>query len=154
MFSVLCRRALVDPDDNALSLVDVLERVAVTPDAAMVPPTRGEALPQVPLQAVLVSLWRRSDDDIPELFRARIDIDAEIAGPSSQHILASESDVDLRSRVSCRTIARLGALPFHGPGLYWFVVSRMGDGSDPDGIVARVPLQIALATAMPTPTLV
>ena len=133
VWSVFCRTALTDRGSNSVSLLECVERVS----AEYVGP---EPPPDVPLFCKLVTLWRRSESDVPE--RRKVTI--LVQGPSGDIVRDLKYELDLSEHVRSRALIEINALPYHGNGLYEFVVMAEDDTSDTPVEVARIPVEIAI----------
>ncbi|MDO8433371.1 MAG: hypothetical protein Q7S58_13285 [Candidatus Binatus sp.] len=141
VWSVLCARSIIDNESNNISLLEVLEQLAVTAPPGQAALSQTDKI-SVPLNSELVTLWTRSGD-VPEQSRARIRI--VNAGGDELHV--SEIAVDLTKHARLRSRARLNGLAIRGPGVHEFRVSLEEQGRWEE--VARIPLQIIFG---PPPT--
>lgn len=137
-WSILCHRACVDKYSNMLSLLDVTDELQISP-VGEIPPSEENPLLGVKLQ--LISMWGRSVPGEPERFWA----DVAIIMPNGETFAAGERvPGDLETFHRTRLIFGIPALPFRGPGTYWFYVGVASSPEDPLAFAARVPLEIKM----------
>jgi hypothetical protein len=137
IWTVLCRRAITDRILNIVSLIDVIEEIAVASHPAL-SDTKWSALP---LEAVLVSFWERSSAMAPELCQLRI----QILSPTGEiHPQLLLSNIDLTEAMRARISLGLGGMPIHGFGTHKFVVSMRKSDNDAWGEVVQLPLDYKL----------
>ena len=134
VWSVACRKSVIDKESNNISFYDVVEQVNLTP------PPKTEFPTVIPFEHELVSLWSRGEDDPEEgLYRLRW------VGPDGtvQHELTQDIDVTQHQRM--RTRARSNGFHIAGEGEHhWEVALQTNEGWN---IVARVPIQVVLTIA-------
>lgn len=142
IWTVLCRRSIIDKESNNISLLDVLEQVAVSRiPAGERQPAKDTLTSAVPLDYELVSLWIRASEDQPALGHAR----AILCSPSGA--LPGEPaqiDVDLRVYQRMRTRQRFVGLRIKEPGQYLFRVEYRDDGEAEWRGVTTIPLQVII----------
>jgi len=122
-WSVLCRRAVVDKDDNSISLFDILEGIKIneklTKEHFNEKRPTGIALgPEI--SAYLVSLWMRNDVSKSETGRGRV----TIKSPSGKILGAHEFEINLQQTKRARTLMKFPAIPFVGFGIYTYIVQQ------------------------------
>jgi len=142
VWSVLCRKGVLDKYTNQMSLLDVIDEVTIAPTQ----PIPAEAK-DVFLTAEfhVVSLWMRSELSVPEVVRFRI----LISGPNNQASLGPETEINLREFVRSRHISRFEALPFHGSGLYRFFLESYSAERNGWERLASVPLEVKIVYPAP-----
>lgn len=137
VWTVFCSRSLVDADTKQLSLIDTIEKVTVT----ALPGKQIPANSAVELSCSLVSLWTRSDFDVPESGLCRV----RLFGPDGQEIEPAEPmlyDADLTDKRRLRTQVRLQGLPLGIPGRYVFQTETF---VEPGWVeVARTPYELEI----------
>jgi hypothetical protein len=134
VWSLLCRRTLIDAQTDSLSIIDHVERATAHPSVPI------ENFTAVNFQCRLVSLWVRSNTDQPETASMRV------ALQFPDGTMASYSDptaVDLQTFGWARVFITLGVLPFKGPGRCEFLVEA-SIAPDAWQEVARLPLDLQL----------
>ena len=131
IWSVLCRKALVDKDTGTTTLLEVVEGINIAGE----PPPIGTAF-KFPVE--LITLWMRSEIDFAEEPQA---CRAVLSGPTSGIHTTPESTIDLAVSPRFRWTLRIGGIPYFGVGVYEFEVQRRAPGGDwlTD---ARIPLHV------------
>ena len=133
-WTVVCSRAVVDRFTNNVSMQHVIEQFTI-PEGA--PPN---TLMVSPFQ--VISLWARSDFDIPACGRARL----TLLSPSGKIIRENHWNIDMSSQYRrYRTRCEFPGLPADEPGRYVFRVDLQIEGDDDWHQVAAVPLQVTLS---------
>lgn len=112
LWSLVCRRALIDETFKAVSLIDVLEGIDVR-----LPP--GEALQVVPIELASVSLWTRNDPGKSESSSTQR---IRVIGPDGTQSAPVISEVNLWGHRNWRNIVHFQGFSFRGHGDYTFVV--------------------------------
>jgi hypothetical protein len=131
-WTVLCRRSAVDPESDSLTLVDMIEEVAL--ESVSVP--EGADGVFLRLDAELVSLWSRTALDLPSRIEGRVRLFTPRGRPAGK----IRFDVDLSEKHRVHQRMRFHLLPFEGPGLCWFHVEAKA--GEEWRSVARLPLEI------------
>ncbi len=131
VWSVFCRRVLTDKDSNAISLIECIDAITAGFEGEGSPP-------DIPVNATLVSFWRRSNPEKPERGRARV----RLEGPDGEMIREIPYQVDLSANSSGRVNVAVLVLPFRGDGVYEFVVSLQDQETGVDSEVARLPVPV------------
>jgi hypothetical protein len=134
VWTVFCSRALTDKETNNVSLIDVVERLAVeVPSDA--PPQFG-----INTTAVLVTLWARSQPREGTRGKSR----TRLLAPNGSEIWASEDqDIDLTKTSRLRVHAKVNVFPMQGSGWYEIEVARELVGGEWE-TVGRVPVELAV----------
>jgi hypothetical protein len=122
-FALIAQVVSVDRDSNSLSIINVIDELAVgreTPD-----PPKGKAIPGG-FSLSVVAVWYRSSADKPETGEARV----QLIGPNSKRPVGqAQTPLDLSGTIQrARTIFRMQFLPYQGPGTYTFVVQVTAGG--------------------------
>lgn len=125
-WALICQTSIVDRDTNNISLINVIEEVAVP----ATPPVPLQAESQVPEQAwpalfEVVALWARSDMKVSESSEGRI----RLVDPDDNTVLTSSPYlVDLTTFLRTRIRTRFPGLPYRGTplpeGVYKFVIEE------------------------------
>lgn len=148
IWSVLCYKGCLDTYTNQVSLLDVIENISLKPEG---PIPQGDV--RIPMPMSVVSLWTRSDYDVPETFETRL-----VLKVPNGSVLATKEIIkaDLQSHTRIRTFARLQAFPYQGPGLYKYIVEYRGMPNVPWQAVATIPVDVRVEAPPPeapvTPT--
>lgn len=144
VWSVLCKRAIIDKTLNTASLIDTIEEIEVQPSKPLI----IEKWQPLPIEAVIVVLVVRSDDSTPERPHIRLDL----IGPNGERFQESpETDVDLTTTTRARTMVNLATLPFRGSGKHRYVVN-LEESPGKWREVADIPIDIKLTNPVPAET--
>lgn len=134
LWSVACSRVCVDKFTNQVSIHDVLEEMTI---ALAEPAPDFSTSPGFQHTFQVVSLWRRSDPEVPEQGRCRL---RALAPRDPQSTESGESVLSLDTNERTRTIVTVGALPYRGAGTYYIVV-EVRDGEEWK-VVSRIPIEL------------
>ena len=134
VWTVLCTRSIIDKNTNNISLLEVLEEVVAAGEA----PTE-DRVPELPINAQLVTLWARRESSQPTRGRARVTFES----PSHKLLFQREYAIDLTTHSRTRKRALINGLPVPGSGWYHFKVEVRDEG-DTWREVARVPLEVEI----------
>ncbi len=130
-WTIMCRSSVIDRDENTVSLLEIVEQLAVGPSQS----------PRVPVVAFdVVTLWYREAEQDPEGGLARL----EVVSPDGESQTVGEYPVNLEEHRRLRYRTRMVGF-FVRPntaGRYWLQVSRRYTESDEWDIVSRTPLQV------------
>lgn len=138
VWSLICLNTILDRDSNNVSLINVLEELAISP-APTVEDLGDAGYVMLPIPVVLVSLWERADEDVSEKFEFRI----KVKGPDDQPVgPATPTQEWVVDQLRLRTRARLMTVPFSTFGRYEYIVQYRSDSSDRWKQAARIPLTI------------
>jgi hypothetical protein len=132
-WTVVCKKAIVDPQTNNATLVEIVEQINST--QRVIFPTVA------PVQMELVTLWYRSNIDTPEHGEGRIVFigpDGREAGPPQVF------PIDLTQGARLRTIAQLPGIPLVGEGVHYFQIELRADGQAQWRSVARIPVTFVM----------
>jgi hypothetical protein len=123
VWTIVCRRAIVNQADNSLSLIDQIDGIGV-PTPPPPPPDNPNALPAIPVGFYITSLWRRSDPNRPERVNSR----CKILAPDGTNLIDTQLELVLDDPYqTIRGFMQLPLLPLRGPGTYQFVM-YLGSG--------------------------
>lgn len=133
--SVLCQRVVVDEDSGQFSLMGLISGIRGVPLTEQTPASGPE---NIPIPFKLVSLWMRSNLDIPETPAVLI----TFCGPDGTVAdgFQAEFTVDLDQAVFRRSKADISGIPYLGAGVCEFVVHQKQDDEWQE--LARVPLVV------------
>jgi hypothetical protein len=132
VWTVLCRDSVIDRDSNNLSLFNVLEQITVHSEM------EGDEAAVAPIEMEAVSLWSRSDDDVPAKGVQRL----TLLSPSGETLASGEQEIDLSKHRRFRNRVRFGGLPVKGAGRYIFRVEQKNEGEAEWQHVTGVPLEL------------
>ena len=135
VWSVLCRRALLDQSTNNVSLIDVVENLDFRPASSI---EEGKQWYSVPFETALVTLVTRTTYSEPEETKLQV----RIVAPNGQaHDQSIVSNVNLAEHPHHRNFVFLQNLLFWSSGTYRFIVSLQTE-NDEWKTVAEVPVDI------------
>jgi hypothetical protein len=135
IWSVLCRRGSIDQVSNTLTLVEVIEAVAIRFLAGAAPPDPvGDKAVSTDMQ--LVSLWSK---DASDKQRFRVLLKTPRDPQPTNH---PEISVDFEKGTKARTFLAIGGITWRGPGQYAFLV-QVPKGRDWK-TVTEIPLEVQL----------
>lgn len=136
VWSALCTRGIIDKQSNNVSLFELLEEIHLFINTQLIEqegvPTFGTNM------ANWVSLFCRSDNDIPEKGK----IKDEIKAPSGKTIGVRESEIDLLNHKRRRFLRTLPIPPQNEPGIYLFETSLKTKKNNRWRKVSEIPLEV------------
>lgn len=130
VWTVVCSQAIVDRDSNNVSLQNVIEQITI----ADVPKPDGI----IPLGLQVMTLWARSDFDVPSRGQARL----TLLLPSGKSAKEFESILDLSEARRLRTGLRVEGFPASESGRYSFRVEFRNEGEELWHLGATVPIEV------------
>jgi hypothetical protein len=135
VWTVLCSRAVIDKNSNNVSIQNVIEQITI----------QGEPQPEqgIDIAFEVVSLWSRSDSDVPSHGQARL----TFLSPSGRRTGLVEFELDLSEYERLRTRRVFQGLPVTEPGRHTWLMELRNEGEEGWQEVASVPLKIVF---MPT----
>ena len=116
VWSVLCRRAILDKSTNNVSLIDSLENIEFVPTK----PLQEGRWSIFAFETTLVSFLVRSDDNVPEQPKIRVQLVAPDGKASGQEVIAT---VNLSEHTRARNFFQFQTMGFWSSGTHNFVVS-------------------------------
>jgi hypothetical protein len=119
-----------------LSLLDVTDEISLEPIPEPLPESVG-----LPINLHLVSMWMRSDLEIPESLWSGIKIVTPIG---TEFVTGEPLAVDLAAHPRIRLVFRFQIIPFQGAGIYRFVVGCSETRDGEQAPVAFVPLEVKI----------
>lgn len=131
IWAVLCLNSVIDRQTNNLSLFNILEEISVLPVPAQGPQSKGPGDLTFAPTFELVTLWGRSDENVPERGYGRVKLSLP-ASSSEAPKVAVEYEVDLTKYLRLRQIGRIHGLPAAGEGVYTytFIIEGKNEGQD------------------------
>lgn len=139
VWTVFCRRAIMDWETHQVTLVDAIDGIAVMDTQSGSADQPFEA--SFECEVTLLSFWVRSDPAEPERGEARI----SLWGPDGKPAEAETEirlEIDLREKPQLRTQIKMNNLPLRGPGRYTFKVEQSLDRGWET--VARIPYEVVI----------
>lgn len=138
IWSVLCESTVTDRDTNQVSLFNVVDNLAIP-----VPPANELDDPNglVPTGSSLVTLWARSNPEIPEVVTGRV----VFLGPDNEALFTFEHPVELTEAPTGRGIFVMPGLPLGLQGIYRFKIAAKSPDSDWQELF-ELPLRVVIQT--------
>jgi len=136
IWTVFCRRVLIDQPSNSLSLMDVIEGIKITQSSDGSPVQSSTDINLTGMD--LVTLWTRSNTSTPEEIQTKVILQS----PDGKKHPQPEQTIDLKTRPRNRHILRMTGLPFTVEGRYYWTVQQKQvtkSGQEKWKSVARVP---------------
>jgi hypothetical protein len=140
IWTVLCSRVITSRETNNVSLIDVMEQLALDVGTEGGKKSLDQSVIPLPFDLVLVSLWSRMEDDKPIVGTAK---DIFIA-PSGKTIGEQEFKIDLSDYMRMRTMRNLIHLPIpvKESGKYRFRTELLDQENKTWKAVSSIPLII------------
>lgn len=140
IWSVLCRRSIIDNETNNISLNDVLEQltigVKVKQQASPIP----EGI-NIPIDYEIVSMWMREN----EKGHVQADTEIEIIQPNGKSAKTFPQKIDMPEKIiRSRTRYRINGFIANMPGRYWFRVKIRDENRKEFKTVSEVPLDVIM----------
>lgn len=139
IWSVLCRRAIVDSGTNNLTISDVLEELTID---IKIEKQNVDAMKQInlPLEFEIVSFWKKQDDVTHHL---KADCEIEVLNPEGKKIKTLPQVIDMPSGMKrLRTILRVMGFVVEGSGDYTLKVNVKEEGHKTYKTVSLLPLTV------------
>ena len=130
IWSVLCSSSVTDQDTNLVSMFNIIEQLNIQGE----PKSDG----RLGLGLELVSLWSRSDEDVPNEAISRL----SVYSPSEEIVLHHEQKVDLMDHERMRVRTFIQGLTISEPGRYKFIIELESDDENDWREVASIPLKV------------
>ena len=133
IWSILCKKTVIDTDTNNLSIFDVLEEATFTPFDKEWNKEKDKPI-MVPFDFELVSLWLIEKEKKLEML-------IEVCNPKGKRVKVFEKIIPFpQGKTRMRTLIKIRKFKFRGPGNYLFSV-KVKDGQRYK-LVAEIPLEI------------
>lgn len=139
IWAILCQSAVIDRYTNNVSLFNVIEEITVTSTPPQEASAGGRMGAAASIVFELVTLWVRSDLEVPERGYGRI----RLATPHDQISTGQEFEVDLTQYLRLRHRTHISTLPIGGEGIYRFVIDGRVDTQD-WAEMFEVPLRVVI----------
>lgn len=135
LWSLLCKKAIVDVQTNSLSLFGVLEQATIT----ITSKKELKEISVIPMDFDLASFW--VDEDGRADKQRDIQMLIEISGPDKKKTELSKQKIEVKKGIKrMRTFNHFDGIKFRGPGIYKFVIKHKVGGNY--RTVAEVPLEV------------
>lgn len=141
VWSVVCRRAIVDSATNNLTISDVLEELRID---LKVEAKNAETLKliNIPLEFEVVSLWQKEGDKSEHL---KADGEVEIVSPAGKQMKTFAQAIDMSAGMKrLRTMLRIMGFVVENPGEYILKVNIKEEGNKMYKTVAELPIEVHL----------
>lgn len=140
IWSVLCRRSVIDNETNNISLYDALEEVSVGVKVKQQVAPIPEVI-NIAIDYEVVSLWMREDSDS----RVQADTEIEIIQPDGKVAKTFPQKIDLPEKMRrFRTRYRINGLTVSTQGTYWFKIKIKETNEKQFRTVSEIPLEIKI----------
>lgn len=118
IWSILCRRSVIDSETNNISIIDALEQFVIDVQAKS-----GKKLPNkinIPIDYEVVSFWTKSEVDSYFKGKAKIDI----VNPDNKLMKSFEQILEMpKDMKRLRTRVRINGFVAENTGIYRFIIS-------------------------------
>ena len=140
VWSALCQKSVVDATTNNISLIDIFERLEISPPKNVLKDKVAKVL--VPVNFELVNLWSRANKKDEAVISTRVTFN----GPSRKEMRHFEKELIIPlGKTRMREIIKIQGLPVKESGIYTFVVSVKQSGQDNFTSVAEIPLEVVVS---------
>ena len=130
VWTVVCQNVIIDRNTNNLSLQNIFEQIDI----------QGEPTPKakVPIKFDVVSLWTRTNPDIPSRGQMRL----SLLSPSGEKIGGREGEINLVDTERYRIVTHFPGLPAEEAGRHIFKIELQQEAMSEWNQVASVPLTV------------
>lgn len=147
VWSVLCRRVVIDNHSNNLSLFDVFEQISLTVKKTGAtdggPNQSPDKLISVPFDYTLVSLWTKANSDKP----AKANVKLELLDPNNKQLNEETFKIEIvDGSKRLRNTIQIQNLVLTKSGIYNFRVSVKNADDEKYTAVANLPLEVNMQT--------
>lgn len=123
-WSILCKRSIIDKDDNSISLIDVIEELGIlgqlSQDLADKSMSIARARKSTSMGLQLISLWVRSNRKKSEVDFARV----QVKGPKGERLITQEYNIELNTSIRTRSKMHFPGIPYAGVGIYTYITQQ------------------------------
>lgn len=141
IWSVLCRRGIIDRATNSLTISEVLEELRVDIKIEKKNENNLNSI-NIPLEFEVVSLWLKEGSITTHL---RADSEVEIVNPEGKQIKTFHQEVNMPPNMKrLRTIFRIMGFVIENPGQYILRVNLKEEGQKMFKTVAELPIEVVL----------
>jgi hypothetical protein len=136
LWSIICRKAIIDSETKNISIIDVLEEI-IFHNVGGLP--KKEPKIALACDFEIISYWLRDDLD-----EKTVDFSVEIIDPNNMKVGGTENKMKFpeADKMRMRTIIKSKALPFTTEGRYWFKIKLNGEKSSKT--MAEIPVEVKL----------
>jgi hypothetical protein len=131
VWSVLCQNSIIDQDSNLVSLINSIEELTLPDEPA---PNKV-----YPITVSLVTLWIRSDINIPISGFGR----SVFTSPNGEELQSLEQELDLKNYERLRTRSYFSGLKLSEAGQYYFNVEYRDNVKQEWRKVAALPVKVS-----------
>ena len=135
VWTIGCRKSLIDSDSNILNLMEILEKITVglQKDVTL----NKDIKINIPINFEIVSFWQKLVADKAVKGKAKI----LMLSPSGKELLDLPIEFDVpKNKKNMRTILKINTFPFVGAGLYKIIMFEKDENAFVQ--VAEVPIEI------------
>ena len=123
VWTVYCRRAIIEQGTGTLSLFEIAGELQVVPVAPNNKSSGSEEVSTAKVNSALATLWARREWDTPVKGRMRI----TMVAPDGDALFATVREVDLREHSMLRMCAKLDRFVVKTSGVYEWVIEHEDD---------------------------
>ena len=137
IWSVLCKKTIIDTDTNSISLIDVFEQLQTKVN---LPQNKNIKL-SIPLEYEVVNFWYKENTDKKE----EVDVEITLIDPNNKSLKSFINTItipDNKKRV--RTRLKITGLPITISGIYRFIVKIKEKNTKNYKQVAELPIEIKI----------
>ena len=137
IWSVLCKKTIIDTDTNNISLIDVFEQL----QAKVNLPQNKNIKLSIPLEYEVVNFWYKENTDKKE----EVDVEITLIDPNNKSLKSFINTItipDNKKRV--RTRLKITGLPITISGIYRFIVKIKEKNTKNYKQVAELPIEIKI----------
>lgn len=140
IWSILCRRSVIDSETNNISLYDSLEELSVGIKVKQ----QNAPLPQainIPIDYEVVSFWMKENIEI----HIQADTEIEIVLPNGSTGKSFPQKIDMPEKMQrIRARYRIKGFGVTMPGTYWFKIKIKEGGEKLFRTVSEIPLEVKI----------
>jgi hypothetical protein len=140
LWSIVAQRAIVDQQNNTVSLLDVVEELTFTVNGKQVRPPEGTAM-LMPFHHEIVSQWTKEEGE-EQNFVLQVDF-VDPSGKQLGNIKSSNSFPPNFKRT--RTIIKVDQIPVTTDGKYYFKISIDDPTESNKKLITQIPIEIKIA---------
>lgn len=153
IWSVLCRRSIIDSTTNNLTISDVLEELKIDIKVEEKDSANLKVI-TLPLEFEVVSMWLKDRKDIQSHLKA--DCDIEVISPIGKTMQNFAQKIEMPAGMRrMRTILRVIGFAVEDSGEYTLKINIKEEGYKTYKTVAELPLEVSLnkevVTELPKP---